>query len=604
MHQKLKKILQLIIAYSLQSAVCSLVSASVVTTPAITVKAALSENRILAGEMAELDVTVSGTQDATLPKELAVEGLKIRLSGQSSQVQMVNYSISSSVTYSYIVMPLKSGTFTIPAIPVRAAGNMFQTTPLQLTVVGSAANSSPASSATALLNGVPISRTPPAPAPSRKNNNNQPPDPDQLTFGELLVSKKKCYVGEMVPTEIRFYVDAHYNAQPRSGVDLSEEGLIVERLTKPKADVVQRNGRTYNFITLQTLISAVKPGIIEMTPATLDLVIQMPGAFPPGTPDVIAQMMRRAGSMGETKEVKITTNKCTLEVLPLPQEGRPDGFSGAVGEFNLTATASPKKPLPGDPVTLSLRLEGKGNFKALQPPQLTETEGWRVYPSNDHFEPSDNIGWSGVKSFETTMIAQKTVEATPGALFSYFDPNTAKYNTLTAKPIPLERAAQAALTAAPTPDPTTSTVPASTPSAKKSESSDQALDYFSTHSWESPFYRRDFLMAWGGLLGATLLFSTLLGFLYRRRVLRLRNQEKLLLEKMWAELQSSNLEARIFYNKAGEYVELLLKRDPSKNTPALESILRRRDEINYGAREVVLKDSERQKILAALSGKE
>lgn len=552
--------------------------------------------------MAQLDVKVSGTQAADLPQELSANGLKITLAGQSSEMQMINMVVSSSVNYSYIVTPLQTGTLTIPPIPVRVQGKVFQTQPLQLTVADTSSKQA-ASPVTALINGVPIpsapnNMPPPPAAAGNRSRADEEDSEDQIAFGELNVAKKKFFVGEVVPAEVRFYVDAHYNAQPRSDVLFSEEGLLVERFTKPKSEVLQRNGKTYNVVTLRTLISAVKPGPLEMTPASLTLLLELPGAIPPGMPDVIAQLMRQGRGGVQGKQVKITTNKLSLEVLPLPQEGKPDGFSGAIGEFRLMASASPTKLPPGDPLTLSLRLEGKGNFKALQAPQLTETEGWRLYPPTDRFESSDSLGWGGAKIFETTMITQQPLAATPGALFSYFDPNSAKYVTLTTKPIPLEKSPQAASAASSSANATNSVATVAAPSVTSTQG--QLLEHFSTRSWLPPFYHKNFLIASGILFIVVLLSSCYLALEYHRRRTALRNREELHLQKLWEELRQDALEPIDFFNKAGAMAELLLKRDTS-NKEALEAVLRRRDEISYGAREVVLRQEERQKIAETLS---
>ena len=86
----------------------------------------------------QLDVKVTGAQQADVPPEIAAEGLKIKLTGQSSQVQMINFQVSSSVIYSYIVVPLKTGNLTVPPVTVRAEGQILKTTPLQLAVIGTA----------------------------------------------------------------------------------------------------------------------------------------------------------------------------------------------------------------------------------------------------------------------------------------------------------------------------------------------------------------------------------------------------------------------------------------------------------------------------------
>ena len=107
---------------------------SVARAADVSVSATLPRPVISAGDMAELQVTVSGVQGADLPQQLNVEGLQIRLTGQSTQVQMVNFHVSSSAVYSYSIMPVRTGAFTIPPVTVTADGRTFQTRPLSLRV--------------------------------------------------------------------------------------------------------------------------------------------------------------------------------------------------------------------------------------------------------------------------------------------------------------------------------------------------------------------------------------------------------------------------------------------------------------------------------------
>src|SRR3990167_1457324 len=190
----------------------SFLTAAYAATSDINVTAELSRNRVAAGDMVQLDVKVTGSQEADLPREITVDGLQIRLTGQSSQMQMINFSVSSSVVYSYIVIPLQSGTFTIPSIQVRAEGRYFKTTPLQLTVVGSGGTTPGVSSRTAPPSPSSIANFS-SPSATRSQRSSSRGASPSITFGELVLPKKKLYAGEVVPVEIRFYFDIHYGVQ-------------------------------------------------------------------------------------------------------------------------------------------------------------------------------------------------------------------------------------------------------------------------------------------------------------------------------------------------------------------------------------------------------
>ncbi|MCF7728992.1 MAG: hypothetical protein K9M81_01350, partial [Chthoniobacterales bacterium] len=93
-------------------------------------------------------------------------------------------------------------------------------------------------------------------------------------------------------------------------------------------------------------------------------------------------------------------------------------------------------------------------------------------------------------------------------------------------------------------------------------------------------------------------FVTYLGFQrYQKRESLVLQQH---LKKMWSELQDHQLAPDLFYKTAVCYAEELLKKDPSRFSE-LEEIFRRCDEMNYGARETVLRPQERQKIVQILN---
>ncbi|MEI8312032.1 MAG: BatD family protein, partial [Verrucomicrobiota bacterium] len=134
------------------------------------------------------------------------------------------------------------------------------------------------------------------------------------------------------------------------------------------------------------------------------------------------------GMFADNREVTLKTKPVQIEVQPLPKDGRPEDFSGAVGKFSMEATVSPKKVSAGEPVNLKVAVSGQGNFEGMGAPALTGDEGWRSYPPSDKFQSTDSIGFTGEKTFEFALIARQDQTRTPGARFSYFDPSTGKYN--------------------------------------------------------------------------------------------------------------------------------------------------------------------------------
>ena len=559
----------------------------------VSVNAQLSRPQVNFGEMAEVQVTVSGAQRADVPQEIRAEGLQIRLSGQSTQVQMVNFKVSSSAVYTYVVLPLKTGNFTIPSVSVSADGQPFRTPALRFSVVDAVATGTSAPGGAVPSAPSSVMPMPPqgVPMPGFQQRRQAPPPSSEgrLAFGEISCSKKEIYAGEMVPVEIRFYFDARYPVQVRGKVDFGGEGVLVERFADPKESVEEREGLPYNVLTFKTLLSAVKPGTIDIPSATLDSQIQMPGAMPPGFDDpIFRQMMGGQSPFTQNKEVKVKTAPLHLEILPLPKEGRPASFAGAVGQFDLDALVQNPKPAPGDPVTFTVKIGGKGNFKGMGAPVLTGTEGWRSYPPTDKFDSSDSLSYSGVKSFDFTLIAQEARQSSPGSEFSYFDPGSAKYVTLTTKPLPLD-ASPGNPTNTAASSPAAATVPAGAPAGAGDAGADagvkegEPLSVITLHSWKSPIHRMAFPAVTIVMIVLTL---ALAGILFWRdleaRGGTASSRRRRRLSELRSVLDDGGSDAALLYDAAVEYAGLIAP--PSeKRDSVIASLMERRDVLKYGS---------------------
>ncbi len=136
------------------------------------------------------------------------------------------------------------------------------------------------------------------------------------------------------------------------------------------------------------------------------------------------------------KDITIASSPSELKVLPLPSEGRPKDFGGAVGDFKVASDISAASAAAGDPLTLRLHITGTGNFDRVDSTMLDHLDGWKTYPAKSSFTPSDPIGYKGEKVFEQPLIAaQPGDQSIPGLAFSYFDPQTRHYERSRTAPI-------------------------------------------------------------------------------------------------------------------------------------------------------------------------
>ena len=407
------------------------------------VDAELLAAEVQVGEPVQFVITATGKSQGKLLEPLEVDGLEVV--GTSDQYQMqMSFPGGMQVTTRMVLTlsATREGKFSIPSLRVRLDGKVFKTKPSELSVV-------PNMGGVRVLPAIPVPRNPQSaptqqiPAPGSPAPA-EPAPSSRGTFGEMVIPKRSAYVGEIVPVDLRFYVDSRLPAQVSERPSFGGEGFTVQRTARPTEATREMDGISYGCFVYRTAITAAKAGPLEIPAATLDARVQVPVSAPPGVDDFFGGMLRNFG-MTDIREVQIATDSVGIEVKPLPAQGRTPDFGGAVGEFKIEATASPLKAAEGEPIALRAVVSGRGNFEAMGPPVLIDADGWRVYDPSEKFEPSpsDPIGFSGEKIYEFTIVARQEQRATPPVQFTFFDPSQEKYITLTAPPVAVEAAGSA-----------------------------------------------------------------------------------------------------------------------------------------------------------------
>ncbi|MEX1118596.1 MAG: hypothetical protein WEB60_07360 [Terrimicrobiaceae bacterium] len=290
----------------------------------------------------------------------------------------------------------------------------------------------------------------------------------------MVIPKESAFVGEVVPVDLRFSVDANFPSQFSDRPNFSGEGFTVLRTSRPSEVTRDVDGFEFSCLVFRTAITAAKAGTLEIPPASLAARVQVPVQAPRSN-DFFGGMLSNLG-MTDIREIEIVTEPATLDVKPLPRDGRPEDFAGAVGEFKIEASATPAKAEAGEPITLKVVVSGRGNFEAMGPPVIAETEGWKVYDPSENFQPSptDPVGFNGIKIYEFTLVAREDQKATPPVQFSYFDPAKEQYVTIEGPPV----AVQAAGSIAPQPDATVAQAAQATPTrTPATQGNDLSRDY-------------------------------------------------------------------------------------------------------------------------------
>jgi hypothetical protein len=178
---------------------------------------------------------------------------------------------------------------------------------------------------------------------------------------------------------------------------------------------VQAGGALYNVTELTTLLFPSKVGPVTIEPALISM---------------------SAGFFGNNQ--RLQTEPVSLEVKPLPANA-PASFNGAVGQFSLSSTVDTTATKVNEPITWQVTLNGYGNLKAAPEPVWPELPDWRSYDSQASINTDNQNGqMGGYAVYERLMVPLKEGQATLPALeYSYFDPATGQYQTLTTEPIPV-----------------------------------------------------------------------------------------------------------------------------------------------------------------------
>ncbi len=407
--------------------------ATAMPASAATVDASLDRETVPAGNGALLTLTIAGNKlgQIELPE---VADLIIQGRDQSRQIQSFNGQTSVSLTCTYAVGSNTPGTYQIPPINVTVDGQKLTTKPLTLKVLAAAATQPPA--------GIPA--LPPGAAPAAE----EPADASGRRFGFLTVEpatsqRTHVYVGEIAPVRIRAWLPEDARVQLRSGIQPEGKAFTLHHVSeRPKQDTEIKDGKRYTVVTWYGGISATKAGkypaslSLDATVAVRDTAAPKPRRRTGGPFDdpFFDSVLDRINTPMIQKDVTLKSDDQEIEVRPLPSVGRPDGFTGAVGDFKFEGCEIPADWKTGEPQQIGASLGGTGNFSLMAAPGLTPPDGWKTYPGKGDFTPRDEAAFSGIKRFQFNAVPRKGGTQDIALSFSFFDPDAAAYKTLTTPP--------------------------------------------------------------------------------------------------------------------------------------------------------------------------
>jgi hypothetical protein len=420
--------------YALIAAIVISMVATGTAAGAASIDATIEPTQIEVGESARLTIlsSGSGTLSVTLP---VVSGLEFRVVGQSHQIQIINGRTIESTSTIVRVTPDEAGVFSIPGPTPTSPPLLLRVNP-----------SSGSGSSSRFGNGAAPGATPFLPGASNPNGIRL--TPDGSAFVHLEMPKHEIYVGESVPVEIQVGMRDGFVASINGLPKLNSGDFTLNNLSHQPEHVSKTiEGKAFTVYSWRSVLAAVKPGTYSLTFETpLTVRIRTRPQRDSMLDDLLGDPFLQ-NIFGATipKNITVSSPEAPIKVLPLPTEGRPPDFGGAVGTFKISTDISSAKNTAGDPLTLRMHVNGAGNFDRVESSMLAADAQWKTYDPKATFNPADPLGYRGEKIFEQPLIAaQPGAHTIPPLNFSYFDPGARRYETARSAPL--------SVTVAPAPD--------------------------------------------------------------------------------------------------------------------------------------------------------
>jgi len=377
----------------------------------ISVEMYIAPDTISLEDQAFLSITVKGSvQNLPDPQLPNLSMFEAESRGTSTNISIVNGRAESSQTYNYLLLPKKQGTFVIKPAVVVYNRTRYASSEVTLTVLDSGV-------------GTPRSMESAGQTHSGETR-------DVFLVAEL--DRKKAYVNEQVTLTIKFCHAVRLLSQPDYTPPQTTD-FWTDVLEPQKTYYQNINGRRYSVIELNTALFPTRSG--ELTVGSAMASVTVSGERKRSRDPF--SMFDSFFDRGVSKTVR--SSPLTLTVVPLPAEGKPNDFSGTVGDFTIVSSADKTKVEVNQPVTVTYKIRGTGNIKTVAEPEIKDLPDFRVYraSSNEKIDKIDGVV-GGAKIFEETFIPKRAGELTiPPVSLDFFNPKTKKYKSISTKAITL-----------------------------------------------------------------------------------------------------------------------------------------------------------------------
>lgn len=327
--------------------------------------------------------------DPALPK---VEGLQFGRPSQSSEMNMVNFSVTRRFSLTFPVRPAKRSAFTIPAFEVKTDKGSITVKAATFTVGDATVGSS----------GLAV---------------------NDVASAKLTTPRAAFWAGEVFPVSYNLNIVRRYYHSIATNVEWPASPLVTEDWSKPELNETLLRGERYVALQQATRAYVKSPGTYSVKPAT----------------QMVNLMVGTSGfglfSQPTVEQRAIESSPLELTIRPLPSA--PPAFSGAVGEFTFTSKVVPVTAAVGEPVTWTIELAGTGNWPDLAGlPEREVSNDFQIVQPKSKRTMKDNALFEGSLTEDVVLVPTRpgTYRLAP-VRFTYFDPKAGTYKTVASEPV-------------------------------------------------------------------------------------------------------------------------------------------------------------------------
>lgn len=425
------------------------------------VQASVDRDQMALGDSFTLTVDIKSNEDfdgaPTLPVLKGLEVINSWADGKSSSTRMAlingksEFSKSVQQSFHFMLSPNKEGKLVIPVMDIDINGKVFKTQPLTIDVAeenrgrGSKSKSGNSKGRAQLLPGMNeedpfggeddifaqmlkerekilnqlgrggIGGNPFGGQGSQENIPERKMDinKNEAFFVLLEADRSEAFEGQQITANWYIYVRGQIESLDRTKFpDL--KGFwkeIIEEVPSLQFTTEIINGIPYQKALLAShALFPIKPGIAVIDEFKIKARTRVPTPF----------------GMGQPHENTKVSKRTPIKVLPLPLEGRPLNFSGAVGSFQVTVRTDGKQFPAHQPFSVKIRFEGSGNAKLIDLPNIAWPQNLEVFDTKSESKFFKN--GQSYKEFEVLLIPRKEGELViPAFEFSHFNPELKKY---------------------------------------------------------------------------------------------------------------------------------------------------------------------------------